>query len=243
MSASLTSLLLACLAAGFTVAGGSLPLAHRNLGDRGISLLVAFSAGVLLSAGINDMFPESYKLASGSAVIGVSAGFVLLYLSEKVTMVHACREQGCRVHPFGFFALAGIGFHTALDGFSIAVSGKAQASLGLVVAFAVLAHSFPSGVSVAGVMLSCGYKRSRAWWVLVILAVQAVIGAIAGLLFAEASDRALGIGIGLSAGTFLYISTSDLLPIAHETNWRDYGVPLAFAFGFALMLAAALALG
>ena len=243
MSSPLTSLLLACLAASFTIAGGSLPLARRSLGDRGISLLVAFSAGVLLSAGINDMFPESYQLSGSSAVFGVSAGFVLLYLSEKVTMVHACREQGCRVHPFGFFALAGIGFHTALDGFSIAVSGQARASLGLVVAFAVLAHSFPSGVSIAGVMLSCGYRRSKTWWILIVLALQAVIGAIIGLFFAEASDKALGIAIGLSAGTFLYISTSDLLPVAHETNWRDYGVPLSFACGFALMLAAAVALG
>lgn len=239
----MTSLLLATLAAGFTIAGGSLPLARKQLGERGISLLVAFSAGVLLSAGINDMFPESYKLASGSAVIGVSAGFMLLYLTEKVTMVHACREQGCKVHPFGFFALAGIGFHTMLDGFSIAVSGEARASLGLVVAFAVLAHSFPSGVSVAGVMLSCGYRRSKAWWVLTALAVQAVVGAVVGLFFAGASDQVLGVGVGLSAGTFLYISTSDLLPIAHETNWHDYSVPLAFTAGFALMLVTALAMG
>jgi len=243
MSSNLTSIFLATLAAAFTIAGGSLPLVRKQLGERGISLLVAFSAGVLLSAGINDMFPESFKLASGTATIGVSAGFLLLYLIEKVTMVHACREQGCKVHPFGFFALVGIGFHTMLDGFSIAVSGEARATLGLVVAFAVLAHSFPSGVSVASVMLSCGYRRSKAWWVLILLALQAVLGAVIGLFFAGASDQALGIAIGLSAGTFLYISTSDLLPIAHETNWRDYNVPAAFTLGFGLMLVTALMLG
>ena len=239
----MTALLLALLASCFTIAGGSLPLLKREMGERGISLLIAFSAGVLLSAGINDMLPESFDLAGSTAAIGVSAGFILLYLIEKVTMVHACREQGCKVHPFGFFALVGIGFHTMLDGFSIAVSGSVKASLGLVVAFAVLAHSFPSGVSVAGVMLSCGYKRKKAWGVLLILALQAVVGALVGLFFADASEAVLGFAIGLSAGTFVYISTSDLLPVAHETNWRDYGVPLAFTAGFALMLATALALG
>lgn len=236
------ALLLATLAASFTIAGGSLPLARRELNERSISLLVAFSAGVLLSAGINDMLPESYDLAGTGAVLGVSLGFVLLYLVEKVTMVHACREQDCKVHPFGFFALAGIGFHTTLDGFAIAVSSKAQAALGLVVAFAVLAHSFPSGVSVTGVMLSCGYKRAKAWVTLVILALLAIVGAAIGLEFAEVSNIALGSAIGLSAGTFLYISTSDLLPVAHETNWHDYRVPLAFTAGFGLMLVTALAL-
>lgn len=243
MSEAMTSVLLASLAAAFTIAGGSLPLARKQLGERGISLLVAFSAGVLLSAGLNDMLPESFNLANTGAVIGVSAGFMLLYLIEKVTMVHACREQGCKVHPFSFFALLGIGFHIMLDGFSIAVSGEARATLGLVVAFAVLAHSFPSGVSIASVMLSCGYKRSKAWWMLVLLSIQAIIGAVIGLFFAGASDQALGFAIGLSAGTFLYISTSDLLPIAHETNWKDYSVPMFFTAGFGLMLATALALG
>lgn len=238
----MTALLLSLLAASFTIAGGSLPLARRDLGERGISLLVAFSAGVLLSAGVNDMLPESYGLDSRAAVLGVSTGFVLLYLVEKVTMVHACREQDCKVHPFGFFALAGIGFHTMLDGFAIAVSGEAEAALGLVVAFAVLAHSFPSGISVAGVMLSCGYRRGRAFAILVILGMLTVVGAGGGLLLAGVEDAVLGFAIGLSAGTFLYISTSDLLPHAHETNWRDYGVPLAFAAGFALMLAVALVL-
>lgn len=238
----MTALILASLAALFTIAGGSLPLAHRNLGERGISLLIAFSAGVLLSAGLNDMLPESFELDGDSAVLGVSTGFILLYLVEKVTMVHACREQGCKVHPFGFFALAGIGFHVMLDGFAIAVSGQASTELGLVVAFAVLAHSFPSGISIAGIMLACGYRQAKAWVTLVVLGLLAILGAGLGLGASEISDAALGFAISLSAGTFLYISTSDLLPHAHDTNWRDYGVPLGFTAGFGLMLAVTLAL-
>lgn len=239
----MTSLLYATLAAIFTIVGGSLPLARRDLGERALSLLIAFSAGVLLSAGINEMMPESFELAGTTAAIGVSAGFILLYLSEKVTMVHACREQGCRVHPFGFFAIIGIGFHTALDGFAIAVSTEADAELGAVVAIAVLAHRFPSGVSFAGVMLACDYTRRRAWATLTVLGLLAIVGAAVGLLFADVPESVLGFAIGLSAGSFLYISTSDLLPVAHEHGWGDYGVPLSFTAGFAVMLAAALTLG
>ncbi|RJQ46974.1 MAG: hypothetical protein C4534_01930 [Gaiellales bacterium] len=239
----MTALLFATLAAIFTIAGGGLPLARRNLGARGLSLLIAFSAGVLLSAGINEMMPESFELAGTTAAIGVSGGFILLYISEKVTMVHSCREQGCEVHHFGFFAIAGIGFHTALDGFAIAVSSEVGAELGAVVAIAVLAHRFPSGVSFSGVMLACGYSRGRAWATLVTLGVLAIAGAAIGLLFADVSTGVLGFAIGLSAGSFLYISTSDLLPVAHEHGWGDYGVPLSFTAGFGVMLAASLALG
>lgn len=239
----MTALLFATLAAIFTIVGGSLPLVRRNLSERQLSLLIAFSAGVLLSAGLNEMMPESFELAGKTAAVGVSAGFILLYLSEKVTMVHSCREQGCEVHPFGFFAIVGIGFHTALDGFAIAVSSEIGTELGAVVAIAVLAHRFPSGVSFAGVMLACGYTRGRAWATLTILGVLAIVGAGVGLLFKDLSMEVLGFAIGLSAGSFLYISTSDLLPIAHEHGWGDYGVPLTFATGFGIMLAGALVLG
>lgn len=239
----MTALFYATLAALFTIAGGSLPLARRDLSHRSLSLLIAFSAGVLLSAGVNEMMPESFELAGTAAAIGVSTGFILLYLSERVTMVHACREQGCKVHPFGFFAITGIGFHAALDGFAIAVSSEVTVELGAVVAIAVLAHRFPSGVSFAGVMLSCGYSKGRAWATLTLLGALTVAGAAAGLLFSDFSAGTLGFAIGLSAGSFFYISTSDLLPIAHEHGWGDYGVPLSFASGFGIMLAAALALG
>lgn len=238
----MTALLYATLAAIFTIAGGSLPLVRRNLGERALSLLIAFSAGVLLSAGVNEMMPESFALAGTAAAVGISTGFILLYVSEKVTMVHSCREQGCQVHPFGFFAIAGIGFHTALDGFAIAVSSEVGAELAAVVAIAVLAHRFPSGVSFAGVMLACGYTKGRAWATLSLLGGLLIVGAVVGLMFSDFSATALGFAIGLSAGSFLYISTSDLLPIAHEHGWGDYGVPLSFAAGFGIMLAAALAL-
>lgn len=238
----MTAILLALLAALFTIAGGALPLARRGMGERGLSVLVAFSAGVLLSTGLNIMLPESYDLAGAVAVLGVSTGFVLLYLTERVTVVHACRVHGRHIQSLGVFAVTGIGFHLALDGFAIAVSGEAQASLGAVVALAVLAHRFPAGVSFAGVMLASNYEHSRAWATLSALALLAPAGAAVGLFFSEVSAEVLGFAIGLSAGTFLYISTSDLLPAAHKGGWRDYGVPLAFASGFVVMLAASLVL-
>ena len=85
----MTAVLLALLAALFTIVGGSLPLARRSMGERGLSLLVAFSAGVMLSTGINSMLPRSYQLAGEATVLGVSAGFVILYLAERVTPVRS----------------------------------------------------------------------------------------------------------------------------------------------------------
>ena len=229
------TLIYAFLAAASTIIGGSLPLIRRDLGDRMRSIVVAFAAGVLLSVGINEMIPESFLAAGRVALIGASAGFILLYLIERVTVIHVCRDEDCDIHTFGNVALGGIGFHSMLDGFAIAVGFELEPEVGLAVAGAVLVHRFPDGVSIAAVALASRYSRSRAWLLLGIIALLALVGAAFGAAIGSVSETIIGIGLGISAGSFLYVATADLLPIAHR-NFRDYGVPIAFLAGFAGIL-------
>ena len=225
------------LAAAATVIGGSIPLLHKKLSDKSLTLLVAFSAGVLLSTGLNHMVMESVQSTGKLAMLAVSVGFLVLYGYEKVSMVHACREQDCAVHHFGTSALIGLGFHSFLDGFAIAVSFEFEQTLGLVVIAAVILHRLPTGISTACILLSHNYKEPRAWRVLITIAALAVFGAFAGEALPLKNETYLSLSVGLSGGTFLYISTSDLLPMAHENN-QDYRVPFCFLFGFLGSLAA-----
>ncbi len=231
-------LLFSFLAAGATVLGGSIPLLHKNLSQKQLTAMVAFSAGVLLSAGLNHMVAESFAAAGRWAMLAVSLGFVILYGYEKMAMVHACREQGCAVHHFDKAALVGLGFHTILDGFAIAVSFEFEKSLGMLVIAAVILHRVPTGISLAAIMLSNQYQKSKAWLTLNVIGALAILGAILGILIPLNEKFWLSLAVGLSGGTFLYISTSDLLPLAHENN-QDYRVPLLFLFGFLGVLATA----
>ncbi|MFQ5649554.1 MAG: ZIP family metal transporter [bacterium] len=229
-------ILFSMLAAGATVVGGGLPLLHRKLSERYLTLLVAFSGGVLLSTGLNHMITESFAIAGRWAMVAVSVGFLALYGYEKVSMVHACREHDCAVHHFGTSALVGMGFHSFLDGFAIAVSLEFEATLGMLVIVAVISHRLPTGISTACILLSHHYSKARAWRILNTIAGLAVFGAIAGLMIPFQEPVYLSLAVGLAGGTFLYIATSDLLPMAHENN-QDYRVPLFFLLGFLGVLA------
>lgn len=228
---------LAFLAAGTTVLGGGISLSQKKLRDEHLTLLVAFSAGVLLSTGLNHMVVESFAEAGRWAMLSVSLGFVILYGYEKMAMVHACREQDCDVHHFGSAALVGMGFHSFLDGFAIAVSFEFEKGLGQLVVVAVILHRLPTGISLAAIMLSNHYDKTKAWITLSTIAALTVLGAVVGTVIPVQEHLFLSLAVGLSGGTFLYISTSDLLPLAHE-NSRDYRVPLAFLLGFLGILAA-----
>ncbi len=224
------------VAAGATVLGGGIPLLHRRLSAQHLTLLVAFSAGVLLSTGLNHMVVESYAVAGRWAMLAVSMGFLGLYGYEKLAMIHACREEGCEIHDFGGAALLGMGVHSLLDGFAIAVSFEFEPTLGVLVIGAVILHRLPTGISIASIMLSNDYGANKAWRRLTGIALLAIVGAGAGVLL-PVKPFVLSLAVGLSGGTFLYISTSDLLPIAHENN-QDYRVPFAFLAGFLGVLAA-----
>ncbi|MDZ7289121.1 MAG: ZIP family metal transporter [candidate division KSB1 bacterium] len=222
------------IAALFTLIGGTIPLAHQKLSKNALAVLLALSGGIMLSTSLNHMVRESFGSIGAISMVCVSFGFLLMYGLEKMTMVHACREQDCHVHHFGGMALMGIGFHSFLDGFAIGVSLEFNLTLGLMVVLAVLLHRLPDGIAIATVMLANRYSTRKAWGFLSMLAGLAVAGTIVGLasLFSGIElERFLSIAIGISAGTFIYIATSDLMPMAHEDP-RDYRVPIAFIVGF-----------
>jgi len=225
------------LAAGATVLGGGIPLLHKGLDRSTLTLLVAFSAGVLLSTALNQMVVESYVTAGRWATLSVSLGFIGLYGYEKMAMIHACREEDCEIHHFGHSALVGLGFHSFLDGFAIAVSFEFERTLGFLVIIAILLHRLPTGISTASIMLSHNFNKSKAWVILSIIGGLAVVGAIFGILIPINGKFLLSLAVGLSGGTFLYIATSDFLPMAHE-NSQDYRVPIFFLAGFLGILGA-----
>jgi zinc transporter ZupT len=177
------------------------------------------------------MVVESFKDAGQQAIFAVSIGFVLLFLVERFAMVHACREEECKAHTFGGIALAGIGFHSFLDGFAIAVSMGTSVSLGYIVVLGVLLHRLPTGISIATIMLANNYKKDKTFIILALIGLTAVVGALFGFLIPTESVRLLGIGVGFSAGIFIYIATADLLPMVHVKK-GDYISPLSFVTGF-----------
>ncbi len=224
-------LLLAGLAALFTFLGGSLPLLKKELKPKHLSWLIAFSAGILLSTGLNHMVAESIEKAGHEAMLAISTGFVFLFLIARFAMVHACGEEECETHTFGGIALAGISFHSFLDGFAIAVSMETSVSLGYIVVLGILMHRIPTGISIASIMLANHYKQEKAFIILFLIGLTAILGALFGFLIPFESVRLLGIGVGFSAGVFIYIATADLLPMVHVKK-GDYISPLSFVIGF-----------
>jgi hypothetical protein len=98
--AVLPSTLLALFAAASLVFGSALPtlpaLRTRFFADR-LSLLIGFSAGLMLAMALHELIPEALEKNPQQAMWGVGAGFLTLYIAERLTHFHACRHRECDV--------------------------------------------------------------------------------------------------------------------------------------------------
>lgn len=214
-------LLLSGLATAGMVAGSLLPLRRARWPQRTLLRFMAFGSGVLLGAAFLFVIPAASSLSGARTGLGLALAFIAIFGMEQLGLAHACpecvAEPPCAVHPMGWVAFAALGLHSLLDGLSITAGFTASEPLGIMTAVAVLVHKVPTGISLAAILLAAGFSLRRSFWLTLAVALATPVGAVAswGLLVAPAPG-VLALILGLSAGSFVYIGASDVLPRLHE---------------------------
>ncbi len=209
-----------------------------------LSLIIGFSAGVLLAAAFFDLIPEAVAIfgfhSTGlmKTMGGVMGGFMTFHVLEKFLLLHACQEEEChfdRHRNIGVVGAMGLSFHSLLDGVAIGVGFQAGNEVGFIVAGAVILHSFSDGVSTVSIMLANkNSPRHSLFWVLV--GATAPFLGVFSTRFFTAEKGLIGALLAFFAGFFIYISASDLLPEAHREN-SSVSVLVATLSGVILILA------
>jgi len=201
--------------------------------------LVGFSAGSLIGGAFLHILPEALKNTKSEVVFYyLIGGIVLFFLMERYFYWRHCHEEGaCDIHAFTYLNLIGDGFHNFIDGMVIAASFIVSIKLGVVTTLAIILHEIPQELGDFGVLVYGGFSKQKALVYNFISALMAMLGAIAGYFI---SDKAQGFSsfiLPLSAGGFIYIATSDLIPQIHkEKNPRRSNLAfIAFLFGIIFM--------
>ncbi|GMR19238.1 MAG: ZIP family metal transporter [Patescibacteria group bacterium] len=179
-----------------------------------IYFLLAFAAGVLLSAAFLDLLPEG--LERGGSLIWVLGGFVLFYLLEKGLVLYHCHDEGCDVHTGSYLMAIGDSLHDFLDGVIIAIAFLVSKELGLVAALAVALHEIPSGFGTLSVILSGSPTKKFIWTYVIASTIAAPLGAGLAFWAGSAIAPALAPLLLLIAGGFIYIAAVDLVPEMHK---------------------------
>ena len=185
--------------------------------------LVSFAAGGLLGDSFIHLLPEAVEEDgfSLSVSLAVLVGLLLFFVLEKFICWRHCHIPTSKSHPHPvvFMNLIGDGFHNFIDGAVISASFLTTIPLGIATTLAVVLHEIPQEIGDFGVLLHGGLSKNKALIFNFASALAAVGGAILVLILGE---RIVGVSqllIPFTAGGFIYIAGSDLIPELHkETN-------------------------
>ena len=126
--------------------------------------------------------------------------------------------------------LVGDGVHNAIDGIAITASFLTSIHLGITTSFAVAAHEIPQEIADMGILLAGGLSKTKAVFYNFLSALTALAGAIIAYFFQDFIKANLYIFLSVTAGFFIYISASDLIPALHEKYLNDKKLSSSFIF-------------
>ena len=184
--------------------------------------LIGFSAGALIGGAFLHLLPESLeKMPANAMFYYVILGIVLFFLMERYLYWRHCHDGICDVHAFTYLNLFGDGIHNFIDGVVIAISFVDSVKLGVVTTIAIILHEIPQELGDFGVLVYGGFTKRKALFCNFLTALTAVAGAIAGYFLSDFAKGFSNLILPLTAGGFIYIGASDLIPEIHkETNLR-----------------------
>ena len=206
--------------------------------ERAVFLLVAFAVGAMFGGAILHLIPEAYEalgpgLLPGLLVlVGVGSFFVLekfLHWHHHHDLPalgaahsghgHASDTDDSPGHVAAM-SIAGNAAHNLIDGAVVAASFLVSPETGFVTALAVVLHEIPQEIGNFGVLLFGGYSPRRALAVNFASGLVGLIGAAAVLVAGQYVAGLADYLLPFTAGGFLYIAGSDLIPELNRRHSR-----------------------
>ncbi|MEK7461259.1 MAG: ZIP family metal transporter [Patescibacteria group bacterium] len=249
-------IILASLIGGiFSLIGGFFLLWKTNFTKRIIIHLVTFAAGTLLGVAFLDILPEAFEAFPGDPtplLPWVLAGMVTFYLIEAILIrLHVHDETEVGEQPsfeshhqrpsrgsLPWFITIGDGIHNFVDGIAITAAFLVSIPTGIVTALAVAAHEIPQEISDFSILIHGGLSRRRVAWLNVGASLMTTLGAILAYIFRDTLTPYLPYVLALTAGIFIYIASSDLIPeIQAHHHRRDKPAHTMIILVLAVLLA------
>lgn len=237
MDATLWGILLAVIASLGNILGAYLTFIRGGLSHRVLLYLIAGAAGYLLAWMLTELFPHLI-LARPNAGLLILAGYMGIYLLENLFASHAHQREknGYHTHALvgtiqnqeplvsgtaSWAAFGGLLLHTFFDGAGIMASFQIDSRMGLLLFLGVMIHKIPEGTSLSSILLAAQRSRGIVMRCAGAIALSTILGALS-VLWLGGIDQGIAYDIlGLSAGMFLFVGASNLIPATQKGEYRS----------------------
>jgi len=195
-----------------------------------LAVMIAYSAGAILGAALFDLLPEAVELVERTLVFPiVASGFVVFMFLERIIYwyhghghSHEFEDPGKKkpIKEFAYLNIVGDLIHNFIDGMIIAAGFINSFNVGLATTIAVAFHELPQEIGDYGILVYAGMERRRALLYNFLAALSAVLGGFIGSSFFASVENLGGYMIAFSAGAFIFLAASELIPEMHDGESR-----------------------
>ena len=189
---------------------------------------VPFAAGALLAAAFVDLLPEAIEGGDvhdvRNILLIVLVSFLVFFLLERtLSWFHHHHEHHdklpqSRRHPS--LIVIGDTLHNVIDGLAIGAAFLVSPATGIITTIAIAAHEIPQEIGDFGLLLAKGMRRRNVLLVNLLSAFATIAGAV--LVYGTGGMLPLSepVLLAITAGFFIYIAASDIVPTIHAEPKR-----------------------
>jgi ZIP family zinc transporter len=230
------------LAGSSLILGGFLALT-LSIREHLLGLIMAFGAGVLISAVAYELVAEAFQTSAGggSLGLGLAAGAATFFVGDSFVD----RLGGDGRKDIGRSGTGGSGLAIVLGIVLDGIPESAVIGLGLLegtgVSVAVIAAVFlsnlPEAIAATAGLTADGWKRGRIMGLWVLVTLVCGLASLAGYAFFDsAGPGTLAFVLAFAGGAILTMLADTMMPEAFEHGGKQVGLAttLGFAVAFAL---------
>lgn len=212
---------------------------HQSVTHRWKDVLLAFSAGIMMTASTIGLIPESLKYGGFTALfIGVCLGVVVLTILEKniphIDLEH--NHKGIQFDEKALLIISAITLHNIPEGLSVGVSYASQeGDTGNLIALAIGAQNAPEGLLVALFLINQRISKRKAFVIATLTGAIEIVTSLLGYMLTSFVQGLVPFGLSFAAGAMLYIIYKELIPESHGDG-NERVSTYAFISGLLLMV-------
>jgi ZIP family zinc transporter len=229
--------------AGSSLVLGGLIAQYIPVRSRSLGLVMAFGAGVLISAVAYELVDEAFSTAGGggAVAIGLFAGSAVFFLGDALLDRYGAdnrkRSSGEQSAGSPLAIVLGI----VLDGIpeSIVLGLTLLGGTGVSAAMlaAVFLSNLPEAIAATSGLRLSGWNSKRILALWVVVALVTALASLAGFtLFDDASPEAIALVLAFAGGAILTMLADTMMPEAFEHGGKLVGLftTLGFTLAFAI---------
>jgi len=204
-------------------------------------IFVSLATGSLFGDAIIHLLPETFEKSQNKLLASmlVLAGIFIFFVLEKSLLwkhEHSIGENK-KIHPVGQLSLISDSLHNLVDGMLIGASYLISVPVGIATTIAIIAHEIPQEISDFAVLLHAGFSRSKAIFFNLLTGMFAIVGTLMAIAIGINTEKFSLYMLPLTAGGFIYIAGSDLIPELHKERKLSKSLKqlIAIFLGVAMM--------